>query len=95
MRRVVVTVALIFACGDDRPDAKPETRCEQLREHLIDLRLADAMHVDKDAHREALRGSMGNEFLTSCAKLSDQVVACGLTASDSTTAAACEREAAR
>lgn len=90
MRRLAVTLVLVIAgCDDDRPEQPELTRCEQLREHLIDLRLEDAMHVDKDAHREALRTAMGADFDSSCSKLDDAAIRCALQAPDSATAAAC------
>lgn len=85
-----VALALVFGCtGDEEEPAPRATPCELLREHLIDLRLADAMHVDKDAHREAFRTAMGHDFLDSCSKLGDDAIRCALGAPDSTTASAC------
>lgn len=86
---------LLTACGDDQAEEKQLTRCEQLREHVIDVRLADAVQVDKDAHREVLRQSLGTEFLGGCEKLSKEVVDCGLAAADSSTLAACSQRSAR
>ncbi len=82
-----VALALVIGCDGDEDEPTPRlTPCEQLRDHLIDLRLADAMHVDKDAHREALRTAMGADFLAGCSKLSDDAIRCSLEAPDSTTA---------
>lgn len=89
---VLVSMLAVWVGCEGDPDEDPARRvspCEQLRDHLIDLRLADAMHVDKDAHREALRMAMGSDFLEGCSKLSDDAISCVLEAHDSTTASAC------
>jgi hypothetical protein len=85
-----VTLAFVVGCDGDEDEASlPLTPCEQLRDHLIDLRLADAVNVDNAAHHEALRTAMGSDFVASCSKLGDGEIRCALQASDSTTAAAC------
>lgn len=91
MRRYLVVLALIASCGgDDDADAVArETPCERLRDHLIDLRLADAKHVDQAAHRDAMKQAMGGDFLASCAKLDRAEIDCALDAPDATTASAC------
>ena len=91
-----MALAVLTGCDGDDEVATPRlSPCEQLREHLIDLRLADAMHVDKDAHREAMRDALGTDFLASCEKFGDETVACALAATDSSGAAACAPGTAR
>jgi hypothetical protein len=90
MTRIFALAIVVAACSGDEVDEKPAaTRCETLREHLIDLRLEDAVQVDKNAHRDALRTAMGRDFLTACSKLSDDAITCALRAPDSSTASAC------
>lgn len=96
IKLLFVAMALVVACeGDEAEEPSRLSPCEQLREHMIDLRLADAMRVDKDAHREALRGALGASFIVGCEKLSDESLACALAAPDSASAAACDRGVAR
>ena len=91
MRMSIVLLALVASCGgDDDPESSTnETACKRLREHLIDLRLADAKHVDQAAHRDAMKQAMGSDFLASCAKLDRADIDCALDAPDTTTASAC------
>ncbi|MFN0246895.1 MAG: hypothetical protein ACKV2T_08295 [Kofleriaceae bacterium] len=88
-----MALGLMVGCSGDAGDEdEPRPRltpCEQLRDHLIDLRLADAVNVDKKAHRESLRTAMGANFVESCSKLGDDAIRCAMQANDSTTAAAC------
>lgn len=86
-----VFVAAGLGCGgDDELESSPRaTPCERLRDHLIDLRLADAKHVDQAAHRDAMKQAMGRDFLASCAKLDRAEIDCALDAPDATTASAC------
>jgi predicted protein tyrosine phosphatase len=92
VRHILLVLLLVASCDGERDIESTElTRCEQLRDHLIDLRLADAVHVDKAAHREAMRTALGDDFAASCSKLRDDVIDCALGASDSTAAAACAR----
>jgi hypothetical protein len=90
MRKILLVLIVVAACGDDQDDAQVElTRCERLREHLIDVRLATATNVDHAAHREVMQAALGSDFLASCEKLDDDVVDCALAAPDSSSAAAC------
>lgn len=86
-----LALALVASCGgDDDPESSGrDTPCERLRDHLIDLRLADAKHVDQAAHRDAMKQAMGGDFLASCAKLDRAEIDCALDAPDTTTASAC------
>ncbi len=97
MRMSLVLLALVASCGgDDDPELSPrETPCERLRDHLIDLRLADAKHVDQAAHRDAMTQAMGGDFLASCEKLDSSEIECVLDAPDTTSATACATRAPR
>lgn len=96
MKKYLVVLGLMASCGgDDGADAVPrETPCEQLRDHLIDLRLADAKHVDQAAHRDAMKQAMGGDFLASCAKLGSPQINCVIESADLTSASACATRAA-
>jgi len=87
----LVLLALIASCGgdDDRDPPTQETPCERLRDHLIELRLADARRIDRAAHRDAMKQAMGDDFLASCAKLDRAEIDCALDARDAITASAC------
>ncbi|MDX2094206.1 MAG: hypothetical protein SFX73_40620 [Kofleriaceae bacterium] len=86
-----------FGCSGDDEDANTarRSRCEQVRNHLVELRLASATNVDVAAHRTALRRALGDEFIARCeTSMSDAVVSCALAASDSAGAAACNASSA-
>lgn len=90
MRKILLVLILVAACGEEQDTfTENQTRCEQLREHMIDLRLADAVKVDKAAHREAMREALGSAFLSSCVQLGERSVDCALDAPDAAGAAAC------
>lgn len=93
----IVLLALVASCGgdDDAESSTHKTPCERLRDHLIDLRLADAKGVDQAAHRDAMKQSMGTDFLESCAKLDSSQVDCALDAPDTMSASACATRAPR
>lgn len=68
----------------------------RLRDHLVDLELATAMGVDRDAHRKAMQRALGDGFVSSCeARLSETDVACALRARDSAAVAACSTSISR
>ena len=94
--RWFVLVTISMGCAGSSPDENPEPRqCEQLRDHLVDLQVAQihiATGIDREAHRSALSKALGDEFLTACtAKMSASQVECALGAADATTAAGCSR----
>ncbi|MEO8550092.1 MAG: hypothetical protein ABI678_08960 [Kofleriaceae bacterium] len=90
MRKLLLTVLLVACNGDDSDVTPIRTPCEQLREHLIDLRLADASpKVDKDAHRAAMRGAFGETFFSTCSQMSEDGRACASSATTLSDATAC------
>lgn len=93
MREAMLVVVLVFGCGtedaNDAADPIPATRCERLREHLVDLRLAGVESIDKDAHRKIHIAAMGNDFLTACGAMPDATISCALGAADTASAVAC------
>jgi hypothetical protein len=89
MLRTFLLIVLFAACAGDEGGPAP-TPCEQLRDHLIDLRLADASpKVDKDAHRAAMRNAFDLTFFASCSELADAERACALSATTLSDATAC------
>lgn len=90
-RRGIITAAFIFvgSCAGG-PSPNPSQReCEQLRDHLIDLRMTDVT-VDQAQHRQALELAMGTTFVTQCAEsMSGADVRCAMSARAATELAAC------
>ncbi|MGE0402089.1 MAG: hypothetical protein AB7T06_35640 [Kofleriaceae bacterium] len=90
MRKILLVLLIVAACGDDQDLAIQErTRCEQLRDHLVDLRLADSASTEKDAHREAMRNALGSNFLDDCARMPARDIDCAFAATDVNAAASC------
>lgn len=98
MREALFLLVFVLGCGTeeaDSPESVPTTRCERLREHLVDLRLAGVESIDKEAHRKIHIDAMGNEFLTACGTMSDATITCALEAPDSAGAVACSAGASQ
>ena len=86
------------ACGTDEDDVAPlpETPCERLRDHLVELRMADVTGVDVEPHKQAMRQAMGPSFLASCARdLTPSQIRCATVAVDSNAASACVTSSAK
>lgn len=69
MRYVWVMLMVAGCSADEADDADVARRpCEQLREHLIDLRLGKAHGDPKviEAHRAAMEQALGDNFVASC-----------------------------
>jgi len=100
MVRCALMLALFVSCAGNSDDSglAEGPRCEQLRDHLVDIRLADAhvaTGVDREAHRAAMKTSLGSEFVASCTgKLTESEVSCALRATDAAGAAACSSASA-
>jgi len=92
MGRFVLVV--IFASGCSRSEEVDETqRCEQVRDRIVDLRLANATNVDIKAHRVAMRDALGTDFVTSCKSgMTPSQQQCVLEARDLVTATACSSQ---
>lgn len=95
MRVIAVVAIVLCACsgGDDEATAASrQARCERLRDHVIDLRLASATNVDVAAHRQAMRQALGDDFVTACTgTMTEAQVDCALAAADSDAVTACSK----
>ena len=86
----VIALFLLASCSSSSDDgADPRRRCEQLRDHLIDVRLA-ASDIDLTAHRAAMKQALGDHFVDACAsKMTGDQIRCALDAKDQAAADAC------
>jgi hypothetical protein len=95
MRCCVLFLLFVSACASEGSQPPESTRCVKLRDHLVDLQVADihvATGVDRNAHRRALAGALGDDFTATCtSKMSESQVDCALGANDAASAAACAR----
>ena len=94
MRSIMIVFALASAsCGSgDETEAATARQCEQLRDHLVELRLQDAS-IDGAKHRAAIRQSLGDGFIDTCtAQVTRDQIRCALAASDAPDALECTRD---
>lgn len=88
----VVTLLLEVGCSAQLHDSDTAdlVLCTTLRDHLVELRLAQATGIDLAAHREALIHALGTGFLDSCtATLTAQQARCASSAASLAAAEAC------
>lgn len=93
-RMMMVVVYLVVACGgggsrEDESKARAD-QCAKMRDHLVELRLATAPHIERDVeqHRAALAQAMGPAFIEGCTKdMTEAEVACVIGAKDAPAAA--------
>ena len=94
-RSALLCVLVLAACSHERRVTRQ--RCEQLRDHLVDLRLQQVgpnrpghPPIDLTAHRRALQRALGEGFLTRCQQqIALAKLDCEFDAKDATTANAC------
>jgi hypothetical protein len=84
-----VLAALGCSADDDEQDEKTPTACEQLRDHLVDVNTRGAESVDMASYQEAMRRSLGSEFIAQCERMPAAQRDCALAATNSTAVAAC------
>jgi hypothetical protein len=90
-------ILFLTACGggDDNDSSSHERRCEQLRDHLVDLRLGSIDKADLEKHRRVMRRALGESFVASCTStITEDAITCALSATDVSAAAACTRQSA-
>lgn len=89
-----LALALLFsACSTDEAPSRAR-QCAKLRDHLIDLRLANATGVDHAAHRKTMQRALGDDFVASCERLAERQLECALGAKELAAATACTAAAA-
>jgi hypothetical protein len=96
-RYAIVIMAFVSACSNPglRDEDADATLCTVLRNHLVELRLA-SMSVDTDAHRAALKQSLGDSFIRHCQEhLSAHDVECAVSATNLTDATGCTTDVER
>lgn len=89
---VCTLMVALGGCGGGEERGGRDRRCEQLREHVVDLRLASVIDVDVDVakHRIAMVRALGDDFVTTCVdKLTNEQLECALTATDAQAVARC------
>ena len=85
-----IVLSVLAACSSSSEIEVDHTHCLQLRDHLVDLRLATAKGVDVRAHKRAMTEALGERFVNGCqATLSSDQLECGLHARDLAHATAC------
>jgi hypothetical protein len=97
VQTILILAAILGAalgCGATSGDPAIEAHehCVELRDHMVDLRLKDAVDGDVDvaAHRAAMKQALGDHFVDSCLKsLSEKQLHCVMTATDSQSASDC------
>jgi hypothetical protein len=88
--RRLVSLLLVASCAASGDSRASRQQCEQLRDHLIDVKLAAATGVDKAGHREAMRSALGADYVARCAEaVTDGELECALKASDDDALQAC------
>lgn len=86
----VALILLLSSCGGADEEESAGSECERVRDRLIQLKLADASGVDEQAHRNAMKTALGDDFLEQCnTALSSAERDCVLNATDAATAQAC------
>jgi hypothetical protein len=87
---MVLFASFAASCTGGADIEPPDKQCERMREHLIDVKLADAMEVDRGAHAAAMRSALGSDFVSRCVEtMSDKQRECVLKAVDSAATNAC------
>jgi hypothetical protein len=98
LRGLTVWACACALAGCAEPASKTQ-QCEQLRDHLVELRLDAARGLSEPAraqHRQALVASLGPDFVTTCAdRTSEDELRCALAAATTQVASACKTGGAR
>ena len=89
-----VLLVLVGCVGSEDTESASVRRCEQLRDHLVDLQVGQihiATGIDREAHRRAMVKSLGTDFMSSCGRLTESQIDCALETRESVAIAACAR----
>lgn len=88
---------LIAACSHD--EVVDKTKCMQMRDHLVELRLASATgsdDMDLAQHRTAMKQALGNSFLSECEHtMTIEQLHCAMKATDLSASIDCSKNTAR
>lgn len=97
MRCWLVVVMVAGCSADDADDVdRAKQSCEELRDHLIDLRLRTAHGDPKvvETHRAAMKKALGDDFVGSCQqRMTPSQIQCATSAGDFAAASACSARA--
>lgn len=90
----IVTACLaVIGCSSSDDFEVDRARCTQLRDHMVDLRLADASGIvssELTQHRTAMNSALGDRFVGECqASLSKTELRCSLAAKTLSSASDC------
>src|SRR4051812_9401958 len=93
MRMLLLALTLVACAADDSTEIdRAAVPCAQLRDHLVNLRLATAAGTPDELaqHRAAMEHALGDGFVASCERnLNASQIACSLQAPDLISASAC------
>ncbi len=76
------------ACNSDTPDGVSLTDCEQLRAHMVELRM-QTVTADHAQHRDAIHRSLEPVVATCAESTTREQLRCSLAAGDFRSLAAC------
>ena len=83
-RSLIALVLLVGACADQ--EIVDRAGCTRLRDHVVDLRVADAageLGGDVAQHRRAMNQALGEDFVANCVQaMSYQQLECSLKLTD-------------
>ena len=97
MRRCLLAGWLVIAaCSHD--EVVDKAKCTQMRDHMIDLRLAGAAgsdEMDLAQHRTAMKQALGESFLADCQhNMTIEQLHCAMKATDLQASIACSNSTA-
>lgn len=85
----IACAALIALIGCQSESEDVETKCDKLRQHVVELRTRFLPERDRAAHASALTNAIGPQFLADCNAMTVKQLNCALAASDTTSLAEC------
>jgi hypothetical protein len=100
MHRFILVMGLMASgcgTGHEAPEHDELSRhCGQMRDHLVDLRLADATGMDRKRHRELMRNVLDDDFVRNCSRtMTMKEIECVLGAASSESTTACHEPSHR
>lgn len=92
MRSLLAFVLLVGCVGSGGDEGDQRARCNELRKHVVDIRLQSVPVEDREAHRGAALDALDDDFASQCLQMSSERVSCGLRARDHTALLACGKQ---